>query len=842
MKKNISINISGIIFHIEEDGYNDLKNYLESINKYFSTFDDNSEIIADIESRIAEIFLTKLDDSKQIIIMEDVTSLIDTMGTIADFEAVEEDIPQQEEQHEPKNETTEEQSSNKTDPGESKSEYDNPGKHRLLRDEKRRVLGGVASGIGYYLSIDPIWIRLIMVVLFLNLFFGPLSGAVFMAYIVLWIVIPGSTMLGEDEHVKKMFRDSESRVLGGVASGIGAYFGIDVTIVRLIFVLSVFLGGSGFIIYVIFWLITPEAKSITEKMQMQGEPVTLSNIQQSVKKSLHNDQGEESALAKILLFPFRVIAKVFEAIGKLLGPFSKVLVDVIRVFAGILLMLIGLSVMVALLVSVGALFGVFTGMSEYMMIHDFPLSFFADSFSPLLYFATFFAAFLPFFIISILGLSIIAKRMVMKATLGWTVFGLWVVSLVIAGILIPSTVSSFSRYGDYKETKILDVKNEPVVLRVNYLKGQRNERKMLRLRGHQDSTFRYIMNFSSKGKTRHEAIENAKMITYGAKVTNGEIYFDSNFEYKEGAVFRAQDLESTLYIPYGYNFKMEDDLLNILSNTISRSDFSNWQVVEENTWVITEDGLSCVTCPKPSRDIYEKDAEGMEYYPSESNVSKSNDKSSRKSMSFELEDFEVIDLRGIFNVTITQSNEYDVRIQGDSRYRDDVIVKKIDDVLEIGFNKKKWDLLRSLSDDDDRIDLFISLPQLVEIKSTGFCEIDVNDFETRDLKIDLTGGSSVDLDVESNELIINMNGGSRMDLEGKSKYVSVDMSGASSFNSVDMNVYKMDLKASGVSNARVKVKDKFKVEVYGLSNVRYSGDPKVEILGQGGMSVVQPAQ
>ena len=55
MKKNISINISGIIFHIEEDGYLKLKEYLESINKYFSSFEGSTEIIADIESRIAEI-------------------------------------------------------------------------------------------------------------------------------------------------------------------------------------------------------------------------------------------------------------------------------------------------------------------------------------------------------------------------------------------------------------------------------------------------------------------------------------------------------------------------------------------------------------------------------------------------------------------------------------------------------------------------------------------------------------------------------------------------------------------------------------------------------------------
>src|SRR5215207_3094854 len=90
MKKNISINISGIIFHIEEDGYDTLRKYLDSINNYFGSFEDSSEILADIESRIAEIFLSRLNDGKQVVTAEDVQTLISTMGNVNDFKAAEE--------------------------------------------------------------------------------------------------------------------------------------------------------------------------------------------------------------------------------------------------------------------------------------------------------------------------------------------------------------------------------------------------------------------------------------------------------------------------------------------------------------------------------------------------------------------------------------------------------------------------------------------------------------------------------------------------------------------------------------------------------------------------------
>src|SRR3990170_3096246 len=154
MKKNISINISGIIFHIEEDGYETLKKYLDSINRYFSTFEDSSEILADIESRIAEIFLSKLNEEKQIITSDDVNTLIATMGSVSDFKAVEE--PENASAYtktEVPNEQTSQQSKTYIPP------------KQLYRDQKRKILGGVCAGLGNYFNVDPLWIRLLFAAL-----------------------------------------------------------------------------------------------------------------------------------------------------------------------------------------------------------------------------------------------------------------------------------------------------------------------------------------------------------------------------------------------------------------------------------------------------------------------------------------------------------------------------------------------------------------------------------------------------------------------------------------------------------------------------------------------------
>src|SRR5690349_735370 len=150
MKKNISINISGIIFHIEEDGYETLRKYLDSVSKYFSSFEDSSEIMADIESRIAEIFLSKLNEGKQVITAEDVSSLMVTMGSVNDFKAAEESPKDAED-------STKEQEQTK------QRTYTPP--KQLQRDQKRKTLGGVCAGLGSYLNVDPLWIRLLFILL-----------------------------------------------------------------------------------------------------------------------------------------------------------------------------------------------------------------------------------------------------------------------------------------------------------------------------------------------------------------------------------------------------------------------------------------------------------------------------------------------------------------------------------------------------------------------------------------------------------------------------------------------------------------------------------------------------
>lgn len=168
MNKTITINLSGILIHINDDAYDMLRNYLQALHQHFSATEGKEEILQDIESRIAEIFQSKLNERKQVIVKEDVEETISILGKPEEL----------------KSEDTEEKKQTNT--------YANTRRrYRLYRDESNRVFGGVCSGLAHYFDIDPVWVRLAFVVSVIGFGFGTLL------YIILWIIIPKATTTEE---------------------------------------------------------------------------------------------------------------------------------------------------------------------------------------------------------------------------------------------------------------------------------------------------------------------------------------------------------------------------------------------------------------------------------------------------------------------------------------------------------------------------------------------------------------------------------------------------------------------------------------------------------------------
>ncbi|MCD8539883.1 MAG: PspC domain-containing protein, partial [Leadbetterella sp.] len=249
--------------------------------------------------------------------------------------------------------------------------------------------------------------------------------ALIVIYLVCWLVIPVRHDLEENPSVRKLYRNPDDKVIGGVASGLASFLKIDVKIVRIIFVVSAFL-VIGIILYLLLWMVAPLAHSFTQKLQLEGQPVTIQNIEKSVRiKEGEQPARAESALSKILLFPFRLIGLFFTFLGSLVRPFGTLL----KILAGVLLIFMGISVAFSALVGLGAFFGL---LNSYPWIHTGNLEFnqVISEIPPLGGVFAFFTIFIPGLAFIFTGTMLIVGKAIGNRNFWLTLLLLWFTGIV----------------------------------------------------------------------------------------------------------------------------------------------------------------------------------------------------------------------------------------------------------------------------------------------------------------------------------------------------------------------------------------------------------------------------
>ncbi|HDO26756.1 MAG TPA: PspC domain-containing protein [Bacteroidetes bacterium] len=103
---------------------------------------------------------------------------------------------------------------------------------------------------------------------------------------------------GTSRRRRRLFRDMDNRMIGGVCAGLSAYFNTDMVWFRIAFVIALFLGGSSILVYLVLWVVVPPARTVSEKLEMQGDPVTISNIEKSFKEEMSGLKDKLNDLTK----------------------------------------------------------------------------------------------------------------------------------------------------------------------------------------------------------------------------------------------------------------------------------------------------------------------------------------------------------------------------------------------------------------------------------------------------------------------------------------------------------------------------------------------------------------
>lgn len=846
MKKTFSITISGVVFHIEEDGYERLRSYLASVQQYFSAYEGSGEIIADIEGRIAEKFAEKLQkEAKQSLSSTDVDDLIRSMGTVADFEAIEEEEDLQT--------LHARQQANAAGQGATSTTTGTPTatlppvaaapSRRLYRDTSRKLVGGVAAGIAHHFNTDPLWVRLIFLVLALAVpgwfdgpfnndsmdFFGPVSGFTILIYIALWVSLPANAALEEDEKIKKLYRDPDQKVVGGVVAGVAKYTGWDLGLLRFLFVISIFVFGTGILLYVILWAITPEAKTLTDKMQMTGEPITLENIETNVKRGLNVENQPESGLTKFLLLPFRALAAVFAA----LGPLFNFLLVALRVFAALLLVVIGASVIIGLFVALLALLGA-SGLDNVVM-DDTPLRLLNDA-SPWLWVFGFLAVGIPFLALAIAGSSLLVRRNLFNARLGLPLLALWIFGTVGAVAMGAGYAANYQRGGEVEKVVLFPAAT------VAQLDAEDNDdeswsRTQLTLEAYEGTDLQLVQTFRGRGRTREDAKANAASLVYNVIRKDSTLIFNERAELAPGRPYRGQELKMVLRVPYGKTFRMSRNFASFVTNRFNNDLFESEKGDQFRTTLFQfskeKDDLICLNCQVPVLDNGENNnSDFNDEDDSDDGIEMGRGEFSREE---KVSDFQKLEINGNFYVEVKQGAAYRVELDGSRRNVWAVRVRTDGNTLNIGygdgfqmFNRRK------------RVNVRITMPTLSGVEFTGATRAEVKGFnQNTDFDVQLTGASTaVFTSLNAQTIDAELSGAAKLTLVGDARTLKADISGASELKAASLKTSEADVDASGASNAQVYVEQKLQATATGASHVGYKGSvTNVNKSTSGGSSV-----
>ncbi|MDE0535724.1 PspC domain-containing protein [Tenacibaculum sp. L6] len=429
---------------------------------------------------------------------------------------------------------------------------------------------------------------------------------------------------------KKMFRDGDDKFLGGVCSGLGHYFNIDVVWIRLAFLILTLAGfGFGIIGYIILWVILPEAKTTSEKLQMEGEAVNIDNIEKKIRNEFENlsskvKEGAHDLTDKISNADYQKLRNQTKSgLQDFLDTMGKILLTLFKVFGkfmGVLLIFIAGITIISLLL------GLFSVGSLEILNFDGDMvqypPFFYDSVMPkwLLMTFLFFLIGIPFVVLFILGLRILSPNIKKLSTATiLTLFGLWLISLLAIGFTGIEFATSHAYDGTHvTKHSITYNQQEPLKIRVvnddniHYLHNLRNRDNAM-LVNVDDKELKYSNNINidvrksetdsayieikktSEGKKRNDANNNAEAIKYTYKSDNNTIVFDAFFLSAFKNIWKDEEINAVIYIPEGTTIYFEGSSRNFLDgvkNTLNIYD----RDMANHHFKMTSKGFECMDC------------------------------------------------------------------------------------------------------------------------------------------------------------------------------------------------------------------------------------------------------
>jgi phage shock protein PspC (stress-responsive transcriptional regulator) len=519
MKKTFTINISGTVFHIEEDAYEVLQKYLVKLKNHFGIEEEGNEILSDIEARIAEIFTEKSAGEKDVITLEWVEQIIETMGTPEDF------VEEEGEEDEVFTSSTKR-------------------KRRLYRDPERRVIGGVCGGLSAYFNMDPVILRIIFVVLFFVT-----TGAALLAYLVLWIAVP-------------------------------------------------------------------KAVTTAQRLEMRGQEATVKNIEKSIREEVK--EVKESYKKFKESDTYSKGKKKMEGAGEVTYNVFKLLLKVAVIIIGVILIISGFFGLLGLISSLAI---------GHSFVQGWPLVWGPEiNFPEFLNYlvepgtvrlgiiAAGFLAGIPLLAMLYIGSKLVFRYKSNNTAIGLSMVGVWLIALITLFVISTSQLGNFKNQASVVESSTIDCDSCQTLyleLAEDKYKGYAaqgwdlNKLKVMEVDGDRvilgnprldvekasGNSFVITVKKTSRGRTRETARDHASDLLYRFQQKDSVLLFEPYFFLNEGDKWRDQEVHINVKVPEGGTIFLDEDMVEIIYDIENITNTWDGDMVGKY-WEMKPDGLT----------------------------------------------------------------------------------------------------------------------------------------------------------------------------------------------------------------------------------------------------------
>ncbi len=726
MNKILNINLGGYPISIDDDAYNYLSAYIESLRRKFSESDGRDEIVNDIEARLGEL-ITESMGSRQIVMLPDVQAAIEVLGKPEDF-------------GEP--ETTSASQSGTYQEKKSEGQSASNPKGPILRTGKR------------------------------------------------------------------FFRDEQDAIVGGVCSGVAAYFGIqDPVWVRLLFVIIAF-GSFGFwaFVYILLWSIIPKAETAADRLAMRGEPINVDNIAREVEERV-NDFSEKvnnsyssgtkshNAGYNAMNLGVSIIGQVFAFVAKFIAKFG-----------GLIILLIGMAMLLGLLLgSIGAIWGLFVGAP------------FLRFFSPFSAGVTWLGVFNLFFLIGIpiLGIVLTVTRKMFRVRtpvwLGAGLSGFWFLNLISAGIL--GGIALKDNVGQGTLTSNIDIAHSSDTLRVEMLNQFTNDDQnrwqweeggmkindqqahmnglvSIRVVRSSSNQFECSKTIHARGANNIAALENAENIGFEPVIFGNVFRVPTGFFIPQGKKWHGQEVRLTIGVPVGKCITFDKDIYHYAAADMgdyAKGAKGNYiSKRPEKVFKMTDKGLMCADC-------------GLE------NVTElDNDKN-----------YENFILEGDFETEIIDSEEFSLEIIGNK------------DKINIIPSERDLTLVTNGKITEGSVRVVIKAPVFTSLIAEKNAQVTIRGFDEGRASITLRDGAKAKAYMDVNELTLSLSGSSFLNLSGDGENLEVSTANTAALDATSFRVDRAEISASDASQVRVYARHQAEVKADASSNVKVDGNAEL---------------